>query len=154
MEVLVRTFNGTGGDGSMFLGCGVVIGLIGIAWIAQGLGRTRALIIDARGIGGYTLFGPKRFNWADVDRVEINWHGSYKRQLTVHGKMGAPSVGYGVTGIPISIGRIDRKEAEVIAAIERFGPDVPVVDLGGHPSFLIILLQKLSALWEQALARR
>lgn len=144
LDVASLLLRGKGGDGAMFVLSGLFAGLIGLAWLMQGLTRGRALTLDAAGVCGFTVLGTKRFAWADVDRVEIGWHGTYKRQLTIHGKVGAPSVGYGVTGIPVALARLDCREADIRAAIEAFAPDVPIVDLGGAPNWLVRLLMMLA----------
>lgn len=144
MEVIGLLLKGKGGDGAMFVMSGAFAAIIGLAWLLQGLTRGRALTIDQTGVCGFTVLGTKRFDWKDVDRIEIVWHVKLKRQMTVHGKLGAPSVGYLVTGIPVSITRLDRREADVLAAIAGFAPHVPIVDLGGKPSWPVLLLLRMT----------
>lgn len=153
LDIATRIVRGTGGDACMFVMAGLAVCLIGLAWFLQGCRRGQALKIDAFGVSGYTLLGSKRMAWGDIDRVELQWHHSYKRQITFHGVLGAKTVGYGVTGIPVSLGRIDTSEQAVLAAIEAFGPDVAVVNLGGEPGLLFKLFQLSARIWEKILTR-
>ncbi len=153
LEIANRIARGTGGDASMFVMSGIAMSIIGLAWFIQGVQRGQALRIDAFGVSGYTLLGTKRMAWGDIDRVELQWHYSYKRQITFHGVMGAKTVGYGVTGIPVSLGRTDTSEQAVLAALEAFGPDVPVVNLGGEPGLLFKLFQLCARAMEKTLAK-
>ncbi|MFM9941589.1 MAG: hypothetical protein ACKVP7_19055 [Hyphomicrobiaceae bacterium] len=153
LEIVSRMVRGTAGDGSMFVMAGLAMCLIGLAWFIQGYRRGQALRIDAFGVSGYTLLGSKRIAWNDIKRIELQWHHSYKRLITFHGVLGAKTVGYGVTGIPVSLGRIDTSEQAVLAAIEAFGPDVPVVNLGGEPGILFNLLQWYARAIEKIVVR-
>ena len=58
--------------------------------------------------------------------VELRWHSFYKNQLTIHAALFSPSGGLGVTGIPITLGKVDRSSDQIIAAMQQFRPDIPV----------------------------
>jgi len=103
--------------------------VIGLAWIAQGLTRAQALRIDADGVTGFTLLGTRHFDWADIELVKVDWHAIYKQQMTIHARVGSPTGGFGLvspTMIPVMTGKIDTKLSEILLAIKRHRPDMPI----------------------------
>jgi hypothetical protein len=103
--------------------------IIGIAWIAQGLTRARALRIDATGVIGFTLLGTRHFAWADIALVKVDWHPIYKQQMTIHATVGSATGGWGIispTMIPVMTGKTDKTLADILAAIRQHRPDLPI----------------------------
>ena len=112
-----------------FLPAALLSAVIGLAWIAQGLMRAPALRIDANGITGFTLLGTRHFAWADINLVRVDWNAIYKQQITIHARVGSPTGGWGIvspTMIPVMTGKIDRRLADIIAAIRLHRPDMPI----------------------------
>ncbi len=131
-------------DETMFRICGLMLLTMGLVWAYQALVRGHALTIEARGLTGFTLFGTKFIAWPDVSWIELNWHPQLKSMLTIHAKMGSETGGYLLTGIPVTIGRVDRSQEEILAAVRAHRPDVDVIEKGRRNRLVELWLKIMS----------
>lgn len=118
------TFLVAGNEPLMFLAATIIAAFVGLMWI--GMMCRPALVLDEHGVRGFTVLGPKRIAWPDIERIELQWHAIYKNQMTIHAALCSPSGGLGVSAIPIPLSRVDRSKSQIIAAMHRYRPDIPV----------------------------
>jgi hypothetical protein len=110
---------------------GVLAALMGIAWVMAYVQQAPALIIDERGVEGFTLLGKKFIVWEDVGGVEISRHKFYKEQVVIHAVWGSKTgTWFGVLTIPVKIAAIDQPLETVLDAIRSYRPQVNIV--GAH----------------------
>ncbi|MEQ1697016.1 MAG: hypothetical protein ABL901_14360 [Hyphomicrobiaceae bacterium] len=133
------------GDSGNFVIAGIIAGLIGLLWLTRAISKSPALIINERGVEGFTLLGTKFIAWEDVKNVELHYHAFYKAQVTIHAIWGSKTGGWlGVTGIPIKIAAVDQPLARVLESIKSFRPDVAIIQTSKPPSPLMRLFMKLA----------
>lgn len=109
----------------MWLGT-ILMGVIGLAWLWQGLSNAPALTFNNGEIIGFTLLGTKIIRWADIDRLQLKNDDTYGKELIIHAKRASPSGSFWLNCIPVSLRSVDKSLEEIVDAIRRRRPDLSV----------------------------